>query len=173
MYMLYKTLYKLIGSKLPVSDARLSFGSKQIRSYLVKGMVTQAGRNINIEKGATFDASVEIGDNSGIGIDCKLYGKVIIGNNVMMGPEVFIYTSNHNFKDLSRPMCEQGHEKERPVNIGNDVWIGSRVTILPGITIGDGAIIGSGAVVTKDVGNYDIFAGNPARKIGSRLHHRI
>lgn len=170
MYILYKTLYKLIGSKLPVSDARLSFGAKKIRGYLAKGMLSRVGSNINIEKGATFDQTVEIGDNSGIGIDCKLYGKVIIGANVMMGPEVFIYTSNHNFQDLTRPMCEQGHEEQRPVTIGNDVWIGSRVTILPGITIGDGAIIGASAVVTKDVSAYAIFAGNPAREIGSRLN---
>lgn len=170
MYIFYKTIYKLVGHRLPVSDARVSFGARKIRGYLTKKMVTSAGENINIEKGAIFDSTIEIGNNSGIGIDCKLYGKVIIGDNVMMGPEVFIYTSNHNFNDLTRPMCEQGHEAERPVTIGNDVWIGSRVTILPGVRVGNGAIIGAGSIVTKDVEDFSIVAGNPARKKGSRLH---
>ena len=53
--------------------------------------------------------------------------------------------------------------------IGNDIWIGARVTILPGVHVGDGSIIGAGAVVTKDVEPYSIVAGNPAKKIGSRL----
>ena len=53
--------------------------------------------------------------------------------------------------------------------IGNDIWIGARVTILPGVHVGDGSVIGAGAVVTKDVEPYSIVAGNPAKKIGSRL----
>ena len=53
-------------------------------------------------------------------------------------------------------MCEQGSTEERPVVIGNDVWIGGRVIILPGVKIGDGAIIGAGSVVTKDVSEYDV-----------------
>lgn len=168
MRVVYKALYKLIGTRLPVSDGRLSFGARRVRVFLTKRMIASAGENINIEKGAIFDHTIEIGDNSGIGIDCILYGKVLIGDNVMMGPEVYIYTGNHNFKDVTIPMCEQGHEKERPVTIGNDIWIGSRVTILPGVTIGDGSIIGSSAVVTKDVASYDIVAGNPAKKIKNR-----
>lgn len=169
MYVFYKTLYKLIGSKLPVSDARVSFGAKKIRAFLAKKTMKSTGKNINIEKGAIFDRTVEIGDNSGIGINCKLYGKIVIGKNVMMGPEVYIYTSNHSFQDASIPMYLQGYEKERPVIIGNDVWIGSRVTILPGTVIGDGSIIGAGSVVTKDIEDYDIVGGNPAKKIKNRL----
>jgi acetyltransferase-like isoleucine patch superfamily enzyme len=66
-------------------------------------------------------------------------------------------------------MYKQGYSSNEPVIIGNDVWIGSRVTILPGVKIGDGAIIGASAVVTKDVEPYSIVAGNPAKKIGSRM----
>ncbi|WP_428831981.1 acyltransferase [Ignavigranum ruoffiae] len=172
MYIFYKTLYKLFAKHLPVSDARISLGAKQIRAFLGRRMLSYCGKNVNIEHGATFDPTVELGDNSGIGINCALYGRVIIGNNVMMGPEVFIYTSNHNFADLSRPMCEQGHQAEQAVMIGDDVWIGSRVTILPGVKIGSGAIIGASAVVTKDVADYDIVAGNPAKVIGNRLKER-
>lgn len=168
MSVIHKGLYKLVGGLLPVSDARLSFGAKSIRAFLTRGFVARAGKDINIEKGAIFDTSVEIGDNSGIGINCTLYGKVIIGDDVMMGPEVFIYTTNHRYDDLTIPMAKQGYTEEQPVVIGNDVWIGSRVTIMPGIHIGDGAIVGSSAVVTKDVEPYGIVAGNPAKVIGSR-----
>ena len=65
-------------------------------------------------------------------------------------------------------MCKQGSTEERPVVIGNDVWIGGRVIILPGVKIGDGAIVGAGSVVTRDVSEYDIVAGNPARVIKNR-----
>ncbi len=163
-----KALYKYIGGILPVSDARISFGAKRFRAAMTRGFVAKAGDNINIEKGAIFDSSIEIGHNFGIGIDSQLYGKVIIGDDVMMGPEVFIYTANHKHQRLDIPMNVQGHEAEKPVVIGDDVWIGSRVTILPGKRIGNGVIIGASAVVTKDIGDYEIVAGNPAKVIGHR-----
>lgn len=173
MYYFYKMLYKLIGPILPVSDAQISFGAKKIRGFLTRKIVTKTGSNINIEKGAIFDKTVEIGDNSGIGINCKLYGKVIIGDNVMMGPEVFIYTGNHNFSDISRPMNQQGFSEEKPVVIGDDVWIGSRVTILPGVIIGNGVVIGASSIVTKDIEDYAIVAGNPAKKVKSRITNKV
>lgn len=64
--------------------------------------------------------------------------------------------------------CEQGFQEEKPVYIGNDVWIGSRVTILPEVKIGNGCVIGAGAIVTKDVPDYAIVGGNPARVIRYR-----
>lgn len=86
----------------------------------------------------------------------------------MMGPQVFIYTQNHNHDRTDIPMIAQGYEEEKPVVIGDDVWIGSRVTILPGVHIGEGAIIGASSVVTKDVPAYSIVGGNPAKVIKSR-----
>lgn len=166
--MIYYLLYKYIAKNLPLSNSRFSLGSKRIRGFLANKILKKAGTNINIEKGAEFSSLVEIGDNSGIGVNCVLSGKVIIGDNVMMGPEVYIYTSNHSFRRLDIPMCEQGYSSEKPVILGNDIWIGSRVTILPGVTIGNGAIIGASSVVTKDVEAYQIVAGNPAKVIGNR-----
>ena len=52
--------------------------------------------------------------------------------------------------------------------IGNDVWLGASVIICDGVTIGDGVVVGAGSVVTKSIPDYEIWAGNPARKIGSR-----
>ena len=94
--------------------------------------------------------------------------KVVIGNNVMMGPEVIIYTSGHKHDRIDIPMMEQGSSEVQPVKIGNDVWIGGRVIILPGVKVGNGAIIGAGAVVTKDVPDYAIVGGNPAKVIRMR-----
>ena len=105
---------------------------------------------------------MEIGDRSGVGINAKMHGKVIIGNDVMMGPECIIYTQNHDFSRTDIPMNKQGFSEEKPVIIGDDVWIGGRVIILPGVNVGKGAIIGAGSVVTKDVPEYAIVAGNPA-----------
>lgn len=86
----------------------------------------------------------------------------------MMGEECVILHHNHRFDRLDIPMCQQGFYEAQPVRIGNDVWIGIRVTILPGVTVGNHCIIGAGAVVTKDVPDYAIVGGNPARILRMR-----
>lgn len=161
-------LYNTFAIRLPKTNSKISLGSKAIRATLVRGFAEHAGERIDIQKGAQISRSLSIGNNSGVGINCVLQGKVVIGDNVMMGPEVWIYTRNHEHSDITVPMCDQGFEEERPVHIGNDIWIGSRVTILPGVTVGDGSIIGTGSVVTKDVPPYTIVGGNPARVLKSR-----
>lgn len=153
---------------MPRSDARFSFGAKQVRQFLTKRTILKMGNNVNIEKGAEFFDSLEIGNNSGVGVNCVLSGKVIIGNDVMMGPEVFIYTFNHRVDRIDIPMWKQGFEDIKPVYIDDDVWIGSRVTILPGVRIGKGSIIGACSVVTKDVQPYSVVGGNPAKLLKVR-----
>ena len=86
----------------------------------------------------------------------------------MMGPECMIYTSNHGMDRTDIPMWKQQSTEVEPVVIGNDVWIGARVIILPGVHIGDGCVIGAGSVVTKDVEEYTVVAGNPAKFIRKR-----
>ena len=88
-----------------------------------------------------------------------------IGDDVMMGPNVSIYTRNHAFERTDVPMNTQGVSDEKIVVIENDVWIGANSIILPGVTVSKGAIIGAGAVVTKDVPEYAIVGGNPAKVI--------
>ena len=127
-----------------------------------------AAGNVNIEKGAQFSTEVSLGDNSGIGVNATISSHVTIGNDVMMGPDCMIFTANHSMQRRDIPMRLQGHEKPRPVTIGNDVWIGGRVIILPGVHIGDGAVIGAGSVVTKDVPPFAIVGGNPAKVIKER-----
>ena len=162
-------LYRMIANYLPPSNVKV-FGkaAKRIRAFLARGFLSYAGKKINLQYGAKFGQRVSIGDRSGIGIKCMLQGTVEIGNNVMMGPEVYIYTRNHKHDRVDIPMIEQDYEAERPVVIEDDVWIGSRVTILPGVRVGKGAIIGASAVVTKDVPPYAVVGGNPAKIIKFR-----
>lgn len=132
-------------------------------------MLRSCGKNVNIEQGATFSAKVSLGDYSGIGINARINGTCSIGRHVMMGTDVVIITRNHAFDRTDIPMMEQGFEQERPVVIGDDVWIGDRVIILPGVTVGNGSILAAGAVVTRDVPPYSIVAGVPAKVIRNRL----
>lgn len=76
-----------------------------------------------------------------------------------------------HLKDNATGVCyaENPFEWKTKTCVGNDVWIGERATILSGLTIGDGAVIGGGSVVTKNVGPYEIWAGNPARFIRKRF----
>lgn len=164
----FYALYHMLGKHLPPSYSRVSLGAKMIRGFMVKNIIASCGDNVNIEKGALFSRELKIGNNSGLGVNCIAVGPITIGDNVMIGPEVMIYTVNHRHELLDVPMNSQGYEEPKEVKIGNDVWIGSRVILLPGVEIGDGAIIGAGSVVTKNVEPYCIVAGNPAVKVKKR-----
>lgn len=141
-----------------------------IRNFIIKRIVEDCGKNINIGKLAKIHKSLIIGNNSGIGYKCIIPSGVIIGNNVMMGPEVIMYTSNHCYKKIEIPMREQGMSSIEKIIIEDDVWIGARVIILPGVRICEGSIIGAGAVVTKDVPPYSIVGGVPAKVIKYRKY---
>ncbi len=115
-----------------------------------------------------------IGENCCFGafnhITCT--NKVTIGNRCLTGKWVTITDNSHGettkgallIPPIKRPIFSKG-----PVIIGNDVWIGDKATILPGVTIGNGAVVAANAVVTKDVPEYCVVAGNPARIIRSNL----
>ena len=110
--------------------------------------------------------------------------RLIIGKfcSIACGAKFLFNSANHTLNSLSNypfPIffeewqLDKGNitsawDNKGDIVIGNDVWIGGRVIILPGVKIGNGAIIGAGSVVTKDVSEYDVVAGNPARVIKNR-----
>lgn len=161
-------LYYSIASKLPPSYSGLKIGQTRLRRFCGRLMLAECGKNVNIEKGAFFSPKVTLGDYSGLGVHSKIYGECHIGKYVMMGENVTIIHRNHRFDRTDIPMMQQGFLEEQPVYIGDDVWIGDRVTILPGVHIGNGCVIGAGSVVTKDIPDYAVAAGNPARVIRMR-----
>lgn len=166
-FILYRTVaIHLFRSSTPVVGKYF----KKVRGLLASVMFKKMGKNVNIEQGARFGfgQNVEIGDNSGIGVNASIPADTIIGNNVMMGPDCIIYASNHKFSDINTPMNQQGNTPALQTIIGDDVWIGGRVIILPGKKIGNGVIISAGSVVTKDLEDYGIYGGNPAKLIKSR-----
>ncbi len=162
--------YYLLARYLPVSTHKFGRWAQLVRRFICRRIFKYAGKKINIEKGAYFGdgSEIEIGDYSAIGVNCQTCGPIKIGNDVMMGPDVIILTLHHKFDRLDIPMWQQGHYPSEPVVIGDDVWIGTRAIFLPGVKIGKGAIIGAGAVITKDVPEYAIVGGNPAKVIKFR-----
>ncbi len=157
----YRFIYNVFAKNLPLSNSKYNIGQKYLRYFFAKRFVDYMGKNVNIEKGAKFPYSVRIGDNSGLGIRCEINGPVDIGKNVLMAPDVIIYTQNHAFKQKDVLIIEQKYYPTKKVIIDDDVWIGRRVIILPGVHIGKGAVIGAGAVVAKDIPEYAIAVGNP------------
>jgi len=107
---------------------------------------------------------VTIGDYTRIGIHCTVIGPVCIGHHVNLAQGITVTALNHNFADTNRRIDEQGIST-RPVVIGDDVWIGANAVILPGVTIGRHVVVAAGAVVTKDVPDYCVVAGVPAKVV--------
>ncbi len=172
MRFFWLTLYLTLAKWLPATDNTYSIFAiiRKFRSFIGARCLDYAGKNVNIEHGANFGigADISLGDNSGLGINCKVRGPLTIGRDVMMGPDVIIYTENHETYRTDIPMRGQGSTLPQHVVINDDVWIGARAIILPGVTIGKGCIIAAGAVVTHDIPEFTIAAGVPAKPIKDR-----
>ena len=113
----------------------------------------------------TIGDRVALNDNVTINADCG--GKITIGNDVLIAPNVVLRAANHQYELRDVTINKQGHAAG-VINIADDVWIGANAVILPNVSIGKGAIIGAGSVVTGDVPAYAIAAGVPAKVISSR-----
>lgn len=163
---IWRLFYALLGQWLPRSC--YSIVSLKIRYFFLKRIAKNVGKNVNIEQHVVFGEEFEIGDNSTVGFRSDIYGPVKIGKDVMIGPEVAIYTHNHKHDEIDIPMIKQGYTENKPVYIEDNVWIGRRVLIMPGVCIGTGSIVAAGAVVTKNVEPYSIVGGNPAKIIKYR-----
>jgi len=118
---------------------------------------------------SNIGSHINIGDNVGIGAFANIGGSggITIGKNTIIAQYFSAHPENHIFESTSKPIRSQGTSR-KPIVIGEDCWIGAKVTIVAGISIGRGAIIGAGSVVTKDIPDFSIAVGNPARTIKSR-----
>lgn len=115
----------------------------------------------------TINADIQAGYNLYLNPGTVLYGKISIGNDVMIAPNVVIAGGNHSYKLNSVPMFYQPCTV-KGIIIGNDVWIGANSTITDGVKIGNGVIIGAGSVVTSDIPDNYIAFGIPAKPIKMR-----
>lgn len=142
------------------------YGDFDTRAKLIYGIFKSAGEWVTVNKPfyCDYGCNISVGDKFYANFDCIILdvNEVEIGNNVMFGPRVCVYTAGHPIdKDVRNSYLEYGYK----VKIGNDVWIGGNTVINPGVTIGDNVVIGSGSVVTKDIPSDCVAAGNPCRVI--------
>lgn len=138
----------------------------EYRKQLIGELFEKTGKQYYIEPPFRCDygCHISIGENFFANYDCIILdvNKVKIGNNVMFGPRVTIYTAGHPIDaGVRNTLLEYG----KPVTIGDDVWVGGSTVINPGVTIGSNVVIGSGSVVTKDIPSGVIAAGNPCKVI--------
>jgi acetyltransferase-like isoleucine patch superfamily enzyme len=125
------------------------------------------GNNSVVEEFSTVNngvGDVVIGTKSIVGIGNVIIGPVTIGNNVMLAQNVVISGLNHGYKDVTiSPALQQVECKT--IIISDDVWVGANSVITAGITLGRHCVIGAGSIVTKDVPEYSVAVGNPAKVI--------
>lgn len=142
-----------------------SFGRPQAeREALLRELLAHVGTGAHLEPTfrCEFGDNISVGDRFYANFDCVMLdgAPITIGDDVLLGPRVGIFTSNHALDPDERAA---GACYARPVTIGDRVWIGGHVTINPGVTIGEGAVVGSGSVVTRSVPPRTVAAGVPAR----------
>ncbi len=143
-----KAYAKLFGSLFAEAGSNLVFSPKG--SYFTYESV-MLGENVFIGKGAFFSSAKG--------------AEILVGDNVMFGPNVTILCGDHEISEIGVTMNNSKNDAEKnshPVSISDDVWIGANVTLLKGVTIGEGAVVAAGSVVVKDVPDYTVVAGVPA-----------
>ena len=133
---------------------------------LIKEILGKTGENVHIETPfhCDYGYNIEVGENffANYNLTVLDVGKVRIGKNAQIAPNVSIYTAGHPIHPDAR---NTGYEYGIEITIGDNVWLGGNVCIMPGVTIGDNVVVGAGSVVTKDIPDNVIAAGNPCRVI--------
>ncbi|MFD1465316.1 sugar O-acetyltransferase [Lapidilactobacillus mulanensis] len=159
---------KARAAKLCQEFNQISATDPEAQTRKIKEIFGSTGERVSVQANFNCDygLNIHVGEDflSNYNLTILDIAPVNIGQHVMIGPNVDIYTVNH-------PMTAAGRRhylaQATPVTIGNDVWIGGKVAIMPGVTIGNNVIVAAGAVVTKDVPDNTLVGGVPARKIKS------
>lgn len=146
-----------------------------LRTKFYMLMLKSIGEDTTIERGCKFayPKTIEIGrrvfiNTGNIFLNSPKDG-IKIGDFVNIAPECIFLTSNYDYSDWRKPMNYSSKTIYKPIEVGDDVWVGARSVILPGVKIGRGAIVAAGAVVTKNVPEYAIVGGSPAKLIKFRF----
>lgn len=164
-----RTLCVVLSRILPVKSWRKKFRAQIANSHTAE--LGALGEGTVIRRSAHLDnaPNIFVGSTCYIGENVRLVAmaNIKIGDNVTIGEDTIVYTSNHDYRSpdtfpYSLDTIAQDVEFER------DNWVGARSIILPGCKIGAGAVVGAGSVVTKSVPSCAIIGGNPARIIGWR-----
>lgn len=166
----FLAIYYLFISKLPHS--RYLKLSNLLRVWYCSRFL----KVMKFDKNSKLEYGVYLSDAKGIRIGkcCRInenvfiQGEVVMGDYVMIAPNVAIHSSTHIYKSIENPMVLNGLTENKCVFIGDDVWIGRNSVVLPGIKIGKGSIIGANSLVNKDVEEYSIYGGVPAKFIKKR-----
>lgn len=163
-------LYYLVGRHFPTQPVPGWQIGYSFRRMLVKYIFDSCGKRVIIKQNAYFGmgTGIKIGDNSQIGEKSYIGAYTKIGKDVIMGPEVIIWSVSHRFDRVDIPINKQEGTEINPVEIGDDVWIGQRAIMMPGVKIGSHAVIGASAIVTKDVPEWAVVAGIPAKMVRMR-----
>jgi maltose O-acetyltransferase len=173
MHIFYLLLYYGFAKHLPKSTAPIiGKVSQLLRRALCSRIFSKSGKRLNVENGVYFGngKDFKVGYRVGFSSNFKSLNRIVeIGDYVMIGEDTLFLGGVHNFERIDIPILKQGNSGKTPLKIDDDVWIGVRVIVLPGCKhIGKGVIIGAGAVVTKDIPDYAIVGGNPAKIIKMR-----
>lgn len=149
-----------------------AFISKTVRMDVFPFNAFEIGKHATIEDFSCINnglGDVIIGSKSRVGLSNTIIGPVHIGNNINMAQNIVVSGLNHGYQDIHTPIREQECSTNL-VTINDDSWIGANSVIVAGVTIGKHCIVAAGSVVTKDVPNYSIVAGNPAKIIKQYDH---
>lgn len=179
------SLYGAIGPTTERGQRFGAFGERSIimfpqttifgERYIHIGHDTMIGANVALSAGMTpgqvclTDPVVSIGNRVLIGRGSGIVGhlSIVIEDDVWTGHHVYITDQNHGYEDVDRPISQQS-QPERPVRIGSGSWLGHGTVVLPGVTIGRHVAVGAQSVVTKDLPDFSVAVGNPARVIRVR-----